>query len=117
MTPLLALTFGKISLVGPVVNVLVLGIVEIVSLLGLVGMILKPVLWLAYPLLHYIVVLVELVGRFKWASVEVPFNIWMLFGWYVILGYYLCRSHESGNLYKPRFPIRSGMTRQKKGKF
>ena len=117
VTPLLALTFGKISLVGPVVNVLVLGIVEIVSLLGLVGMILKPVLWLAYPLLHYIVVLVELVGRFKWASVEVPFNIWMLFGWYVILGYYLCRSHESGNLYKPRFPIRSGMTRQKKGKF
>ena len=94
ITPLLAITFGKISIVSPIINALVVGLVEIITLLGLAGTIIHPILWLAYPLLHYVVWLVELVGEWRWASVSVSFNWWILAGWYLILLFFMIKKQQ-----------------------
>ncbi len=91
ITPLLAITFGKISLVGPVINLLVLWLVEGITVIGVAGMIIRPLLWVAYPLLHYVVVLVDIVGSWRWAVMEVTVNWWMVAGWYLILLYFLVK--------------------------
>ena len=96
VTPILAMVFGKISIVGPALNVMVLGLVETISLIGIVGMVGWPVLWLAYPLLHYVVGLVEVVGKWPWAVAEVGFNWWMLAGWYLILIYLISKTDKAG---------------------
>lgn len=95
VTPILALVFGKISLVSPVANLLVSGLVEVVTLAGavgtVVGMLFLPVgrviLWGAYPVLKYLVMIVETTGSGKWAVISLDFNWWLLVGWYLILGY------------------------------
>ncbi len=92
ITPLLAITFGTVSLVGPVINLLVLWLVEGITVIGMVGMVVRPLLWLAYPLLHYVVILVDIVGSWRWAVMEVTVNWWMVAGWYVISGYWLIRN-------------------------
>ena len=91
--PILALFFGKISLVAPITNALILFLVEVITILGCFGSFLgllvpilgKLVLWISYPLLKYILLIVDGVAGFKWASVEIKFNWYFLVGWYLIL--------------------------------
>lgn len=91
-TPVLALVFGKISLVGPVLNVLVLGVVEVITAVGAIGVLVgrvipvlgKMVLWVILPLLKYFVAVVGWGG--KWPGLTVEFNWLMLIGWYLVLG-------------------------------
>jgi competence protein ComEC len=95
LTPILAMVFGKISLVSPIANLLVSGLTEVATLVGMVGtmvgMVFVPIgrviLWTVYPVLKYLVVIVELVGSEKWAAINFEFNWWLLAGWYLILGY------------------------------
>jgi competence protein ComEC len=103
ITPILALVFGKISLVSPISNLLVSGLVEIVTLVGvvgtMVGMIILPagkmILWLTYPMLKYLAMVVEWSGSGKWSTISVSFNWWILIGWYLILFYFLMKSDET----------------------
>ena len=91
--PILALFFGKISLVAPLTNALILFLVEIITILGIFGSFLgllvpifgKMVLWLSFPLLKYILLTVNWLAGFKWASVEIKFNWVWLIGWYLVL--------------------------------
>ncbi|MEI8068073.1 MAG: ComEC/Rec2 family competence protein, partial [Candidatus Shapirobacteria bacterium] len=85
VTPILAISFGKISLISFLTNALVLMLVEIVTLWGGLGMIIgvfcqflgKIILFLIFPFLKYFVVIVEVMGKLSWASVDVKFN-WMM---------------------------------------
>lgn len=91
--PILALFFGKVSVVAPLINALILFLVEIITILGILGGFLglvvpilgKLVLWLAFPLLKYILLVVDWFASFKWASVDISFNWWWALGWYMIL--------------------------------
>ena len=93
ISPILALVFGQVSLIAPISNALILFLVEIVTLLGIGGAVVglvvpflgKMGLWLAYPLLKYILYIVDGLGALGWASVEVKFNWVLLVGWYLIL--------------------------------
>jgi len=93
LLPLLALYFGTTSLVAPITNFLILFLVEIITILGILGGILaliipvlgKLILWLSYPLLKYILLIVECLGGFKWANVEIKFNWFWAIGIYLIL--------------------------------
>lgn len=97
ITPILAMIFGKISLVSPISNWLVTGLVEIVTLVGVigvgVGMVIpelgKAVLWLTYPGLRYLSAVVEWGG--KMPVLNIQFNWYLLIGWYLILGYWCWR--------------------------
>jgi len=96
LLPILVMLFGKMSLVAPITNFLILFLVEIVTILGILGGVLglvipvfgKFILWLSFPLLKYILLIVEGLGSLKWASVEVKFNWWWMVGWYLILTYW-----------------------------
>lgn len=91
ITPILALNFGKISLVAPLTNVLVLGLTEVVVVGGILGSMLRQgwiLMWLL-PIVRWI----EMVAGWgaKWQVWEVKFNWWLLIGWYLVLGYFLIR--------------------------
>ena len=89
--PVLAISFGKVSVVGPVVAGLVLGVVEVVTLVGgigaVVGMVVpvvgKIMMWLIWPLLKYFVVMAEAFSSFS--GLEIRFNWVMLVGYYLVL--------------------------------
>ena len=91
--PILVLFFGKISLISPITNALILFLVEIVTILGilggLVGLVVpilgKLILWISLPLLKYILYMVDGVAGITIANMEIKFNwVWMV-GWYLIL--------------------------------
>ncbi|MBI2465290.1 ComEC/Rec2 family competence protein [Candidatus Shapirobacteria bacterium] len=97
ITPILALVFGNISLISPLTNMLVLGLVGVVSVVGAVGIILglwwlalgKAILWLTIPSLTYLRRVAEFGGQNS--GVQVEFNWWMLVGYYLILFYWLMK--------------------------
>jgi len=101
--PILALFFGKISLVAPITNALILFLVEVITILGVLGSFLglivpvfgKIVLWISYPLLKYILLIVDGLAAFKWASIQIKFNWVFLIGWYLLLiGWWLKNKNE-----------------------
>lgn len=100
ITPILALIFGKINLVAPLTNMLVLGLVAVVSVVGMVGTLVgvvwlavgKIILWLTIPTLSYLRSVVVFGGMFD--VLEVQFNWWILVGYYLILGYWLMRKQR-----------------------
>lgn len=91
--PVMAIYFGKVSLISPITNILVLGLSELVTVFGMVGTMVGQffsvlgtgILLLIMPLLKYFLYVVKIFGEIKWATMEVNFNIWMLIGWYMIL--------------------------------
>lgn len=98
--PILGLVFGKISVVGIVSNLMVIGLMEVVVVLGGVGMMVgtimplvgRIILWLVYPMLKYLTMLSFIWGKFPmW---EVKFNWWLLIGWYMILVYFLVKNKQ-----------------------
>jgi len=93
ISPVMAISFGKINLIGPISNLLVLITVETITIIGFLGSIIgtvlpifgKIILWSIWPLLKYFVVVAELIGGWKWVNLEVNFNYVILLGWYMIL--------------------------------
>jgi competence protein ComEC len=93
ITPILALIFGKISLISPISNVLVLVLVETITLVGFAGTMIgiflpvigRIILWAIYPMLKYMATITEGLGGMGWVSVNISFNWWLFFGWYLII--------------------------------
>lgn len=93
VSPILAMSFGKINLVGPISNVLVLLIVELVTIVGFIGAISgifipilgKIILLSIWPLLKYFSFMAGMIGSWGWVNWQVNFNWLILFGWYLIL--------------------------------
>jgi competence protein ComEC len=91
ITPILALVFGEISWIAPMANILVIGLVQIVTVWGMVGamggMLFEELgrwmLWLTIPILRYLMYISRLTGSFQgW---KISFNWWMVAGYYLIL--------------------------------
>jgi competence protein ComEC len=88
INPIMGLFFGKINLVGPISNMLVMLVVETATVAGFIGTFLglvipvlgKMVLWSIWPLLKYFVTVAEVVGNWGWVNVEVKFNYLILLG-------------------------------------
>lgn len=104
LLPILVFLFGMTSLVAPITNALILFLVEIITILGILGGVLGLVvpilgtiiLWLSFPLLKYILLIVEGLGNLPLASVEIKFSWWWAVGWYLILIYwYLKKRNEA----------------------
>ncbi len=97
VTPILALVFGRVSIVSVAANVMVVGVVQIISLVGGAGVVAglvwpvlgRGILWLCLPLLSYFSMVVETGGRYEGLSVR--FNGLMMTGWYLLLLYVLMR--------------------------
>jgi len=70
----------------------------------LIPMLGRVILMGIYPLVGYLVWVVEGFGGWKWAAIDFEFNWLMLIGWYLVLGYWLIagnaymRSVQSGDM-------------------
>lgn len=90
LLPILAWKFGYLSLIAPFSNLMTLFLVETITILGFVGIIFQPVLWLLYPLLVYIQKVVEILSIPSWVGIKISFNMIMMIGSYLIgIGYFL----------------------------
>jgi len=93
VSPILAISFGTMNLIGPISNLLVLFTVEAITIVGFLGSILgifipilgKIILWGIYPLLKYFGVVAGVIGEWKWVNLNINFNWLILFGWYLML--------------------------------
>lgn len=100
--PILSMSFGKISLLSPITNMGVFFLVETLTVIGFVGSLLgllcqalgKLFLMMSYPLLRYLIEIVEGVGKIG-GVVNFQFNWWMLVGWYLIIGGYWYEKRKS----------------------
>jgi competence protein ComEC len=103
ISPIMGLFFGKINLISPISNLLVMLTVETITIIGFLGSILglilpilgKIVLLTIWPLLKYFVVVAEVIGNLGWVNLNVSFNILILLGWYMILIYFLLKSKKN----------------------
>lgn len=95
ITPILSMSMGKVSLVSPITNALLILVVEWVTTMGLLSVFMgKLALWLAYPALKYAVVVIEMMGQGGWTNLEFRFNWWLVVGWYLILFYFLRKNED-----------------------
>ena len=93
LLPLLILYFSKTSLIAPITNTLIIFLIEIITILGILGGIMgllipllgKLILWASYPLLKYVLLMVGWLGNLPFASVEIKFNWCWAVGWYIFL--------------------------------
>lgn len=87
--PIISIKFGTVSWISPLANMAVLFLVEAITVIGFVGSILgsKVILMASYPLLRYLIEVIEGVGKIG-ASWEFRFNWLMFLGWYLLVGGY-----------------------------
>ncbi len=99
ISPIMGLFFGKINIISPISNLLVMMTVEIITIVGFLGTITglivpflgKLVLWSIWPLLKYFVVVAEVIGGWRWVNLNININYLIVFGWYLILIYFLLK--------------------------
>lgn len=106
ISPIMGLFFGKINIISPISNLLVMMTVEIITIVGFLGTITglivpflgKLVLWSTWPLLKYFVVVAEVIGGWRWVNLDINFNYLIVFGWYLILIYWCLRPTPNPSL-------------------
>ncbi len=102
--PILLLNFGRLSLVAPLANILVLPVVPITMLFGFLAgtgslVWLKlgiPFAGIAWILLTYIIKVVETLSKIPYAALSLKFNIFWFVVYYLILA--LLLSWQSGQI-------------------
>ncbi len=107
ISPIMGLFFGKINLISPVSNLLVLMTVQLITVMGFLGSVVgvfvpvlgKLVLWFVWPLLKYFGLVAQMIGGWWWVNVAVDFNILIVFGWYLILSWTLLKFRKNGYKY------------------
>jgi competence protein ComEC len=103
-TPLILYQFGRLSIVAPLVNILVLPVIPWAMALGFavaaVGMILWPLGWVmgwfVWLALSYIILIVRFFGNLPWSSIEIKGLPWwtMLIG-YILISLWIWREHTN----------------------
>ena len=94
--PILSMFFGTVSLLTPLINLGVLFLVEMITIIGFLGSVIGLmwkslggiILSVSYPMLRYLIEIVEVTGKWQWGMVNFQFNWWMLGGWYLVIGGY-----------------------------
>jgi len=100
--PLILYQFGRLSIVAPIVNILVLPLIPIIMFVGfiqvavglvspLVGQAVGHIAWL---LMEYIIQIVNIFSAFKWASINISFNIFFMLSSYGVIFYTLKKFHS-----------------------
>jgi competence protein ComEC len=93
--PIIMITFGRVSLVSPLINMIILWMVPVIMALGGIILLVSPISyllglitsWLLWPILYGFVWVVEVFARLPFASVEVERLPWVLgIGWWMLLG-------------------------------
>lgn len=97
ISPITAMVFGKINLVGPVANFLALMVAETVTVVGVLGMVInsKLILWLCWPSLKYMAAVAETIGRWPIATMAVKINLLEVLGIYLVLAFFILKKKNA----------------------
>lgn len=82
--PLILHHFGNLSLVAPIANLAVVWTIPLIMQMVALGLFIGPILFFAWPLLAYIVTVVNWLSRLPFASISVGNMSW---GWVIV--YYI----------------------------
>lgn len=93
LLPFLSLAFGKFSLIGPVVGVIVLPLVEMIIGLGMIASFMhvifpilgEKIVWLAKWPIDCLIYLSDGFIRLPMAQIDLDFPIWLVPMWYAVL--------------------------------
>lgn len=87
ITPILSFSFGKISLISPISNMLIFFVIEPIMIFGGLAMVFN--LWFLFllilPILRYFIYISNYLSNYPLATVDYKFNIYLLIGWYLLL--------------------------------
>jgi len=89
VAPLIAWHFGRMSWLAPLTNVLILPLIPTIMKLGLVGLLVWPTLWLIYPLLLWVVLVVEKFSNLPFVESALPLSWWQMLLSYLVIGFWL----------------------------
>lgn len=89
--PILAIGYEKISLVGIVTNILLVGVSEIIVGLGFLGW-----WWLAIPMIRYLWIVIDWWGIIPMLTIKI--NYLIIGGWYLCLIYWLKKKNEKNSI-------------------
>jgi competence protein ComEC len=100
--PIILYNFGRLSIISPLANLLVLPIIPLTMLLGfgaaaigfLSSFLGQVMAWLAYLPLRYETEVIRYLAGFRYSSVELGFPWWGAAVWYVVLFILLCRKEK-----------------------
>jgi competence protein ComEC len=91
--PIILFNFGKLSVISPLANLLVLPIIPLTMLLGFLTLVFSFILpplavifsWLTYIPLHYETIIIEYLASLKFAALDFVFPWWEIIIWYMLL--------------------------------
>jgi len=103
--PLILFQFGRLSIVAPIVNILILWIIPTIMMLGFFAVVLSFVLfplgevvaWVAWVGLQYITKVVEFFAGLKWSAVDLRISWWVMVLLYLLLIYFIYKKPNSSH--------------------
>jgi competence protein ComEC len=101
--PLILFQFGRLSIVAPIVNVLILWIIPLIMLLGFVSVIFSFILfplgelvaWIAWVGLQYITVVVKWFAGLKFAAVDLQIGVVVMVLLYLTMFYWIYKKNNT----------------------
>jgi len=111
--PLILYQFGRLSLVAPIVNVLILWIIPWLMLFGFLSVMVsfaffplgQVLAWVAGAGLKYVIIVVEWFGRRSWSGIDFSIPWWVMAGMYVAMVFFVI---PSGAVAESRDPLNYG---------
>ncbi len=103
--PLILYQFGRLSIVAPIVNVLILWIIPWIMIVGffgvVVGFVFKPIAvllaWISHAGMAYIILIVKFFAGFSFAAVDMRVPIWFMLASYFAMIWFVIKSKKLEN--------------------
>lgn len=100
--PLILYQFGRLSIVAPVVNILILWIIPFLMLFGFLAVLFsyifyplgQVVAWIGLVGLKYVIIVVQWFASLKFASIDIIIPVWVMIWMYGLLIYGLVKSRK-----------------------
>ena len=95
--PLILFQFGRLSVVAPIVNILVLWLIPFIMLFGFLSVLLSFVIfpvgqlfaWVAFFGLKYITIITVWFSNLSFSSVDLTIPLWLVFILYIVIFIYI----------------------------
>jgi len=94
-TPLILYQFGRLSIVAPIVNLLILSIIPPIMLVGFIQVIFgaisislgQAIGHISWLMMEYIIQIVNVFSSWIWASINIHFNVYLMLSSYLLIFY------------------------------
>ncbi|MFA5061742.1 MAG: ComEC/Rec2 family competence protein [Patescibacteria group bacterium] len=101
--PLILFQFGRLSIVAPLVNILILWIIPWLMLFGFVSLVISFVVfplgqvaaWIAGLGLNYVIMVVNWFGNQSWSAIDIQIPFWAMVLLYILIIYIYVKKNKS----------------------